>query len=421
MSSHSLPAAPAGSARRLCVQSRCLVRPVAPLGLPLVDASLLPRRWRMALLIGLRFGLWLSGERFRPTYLMRRARRAVECRRDACGRPQPPDARRFRCSPAVRSRICCPYRVFTWRWLEASSSSDPDFVAAMRAAGASSANSSGGCGRSDYRLHTLLRHFGRAGSTQRADVMALVGFGAKLFDRPALTLRSVAVAMTVVILLQPEAVVTPGFQMSFAAPSCANRALRILAPDRPARMAGDAVAGRRMDRRCGCNVHYRVARHDAARVASFQSRGGIQRGHQPCNVANHQFVDDARCRGNCCRRAFRSPGSVSGPPGKETPASCLRLPGTLRASRRISILPRLGAAAMLWAAIAIAAFCIFRASGRRLARAAGWVALADAVAGPSASGLHRHLWFSLCPDSQGLGCCQRLAPLQRAGAASDRR
>lgn len=54
-------------------------------------------------------------------------------------------------------------------------------------------------------------------ATQRAYIMALIAFGAKLFDRPALSLRSVAVALAVVVVLQPESVVTPGFQMSFAA------------------------------------------------------------------------------------------------------------------------------------------------------------------------------------------------------------
>lgn len=54
-------------------------------------------------------------------------------------------------------------------------------------------------------------------ATQRAYVIAMIGFGAKLFDRPALSLRSLAIAMAIVVILQPEAVVTPGFQMSFAA------------------------------------------------------------------------------------------------------------------------------------------------------------------------------------------------------------
>lgn len=54
-------------------------------------------------------------------------------------------------------------------------------------------------------------------ATQRAYIIALIGFGAKLFDRPAISLRSLAIALAAVVLLQPEAVVTPGFQMSFAA------------------------------------------------------------------------------------------------------------------------------------------------------------------------------------------------------------
>jgi competence protein ComEC len=54
-------------------------------------------------------------------------------------------------------------------------------------------------------------------ATQRAYIMALIGFGAKLLDRPAISLRSLAVSMVCVVALQPETVVTPGFQMSFAA------------------------------------------------------------------------------------------------------------------------------------------------------------------------------------------------------------
>ena len=49
------------------------------------------------------------------------------------------------------------------------------------------------------------------------DMLDHMAVGAKLFDRPAISLRSLAVALTVVVLYQPEAVATPGFQMSFAA------------------------------------------------------------------------------------------------------------------------------------------------------------------------------------------------------------
>ena len=54
-------------------------------------------------------------------------------------------------------------------------------------------------------------------ATERAFVIALVGFGALLFDKRALSLRSVSVAASLVLLLRPNALLGPGFQMSFAA------------------------------------------------------------------------------------------------------------------------------------------------------------------------------------------------------------
>jgi competence protein ComEC len=44
-----------------------------------------------------------------------------------------------------------------------------------------------------------------------------VGFGALLFDKRALSLRSVSVAAFLVVLFRPSALLGPGFQMSFAA------------------------------------------------------------------------------------------------------------------------------------------------------------------------------------------------------------
>lgn len=58
---------------------------------------------------------------------------------------------------------------------------------------------------------------GGAVATERAFVMVAVALGAVIFDRRALTLRSVALAALVVLSLRPEAVLSPGFQMSFAA------------------------------------------------------------------------------------------------------------------------------------------------------------------------------------------------------------
>ncbi|SEO95279.1 competence protein ComEC [Salinihabitans flavidus] len=54
-------------------------------------------------------------------------------------------------------------------------------------------------------------------ATQRAFVMAAVALFAVMVDRRAISLRAVAIAALIVLLLRPEAVLSPGFQMSFAA------------------------------------------------------------------------------------------------------------------------------------------------------------------------------------------------------------
>lgn len=51
----------------------------------------------------------------------------------------------------------------------------------------------------------------------RSFVMACVAFGAILIDRPAISMRGLALAAFVVVLIFPESVIEPGFQMSFAA------------------------------------------------------------------------------------------------------------------------------------------------------------------------------------------------------------
>ncbi|MEM9180361.1 MAG: ComEC/Rec2 family competence protein, partial [Pseudomonadota bacterium] len=58
---------------------------------------------------------------------------------------------------------------------------------------------------------------GASVSTQRAFIMSAVLFGAVLFDRTALSLRSLSIAMIAILALAPWSVLTPGFQMSFAA------------------------------------------------------------------------------------------------------------------------------------------------------------------------------------------------------------
>ena len=52
---------------------------------------------------------------------------------------------------------------------------------------------------------------------ERAAITAAIAFGAILADRQAISLHALALAAMAVLLLQPEAIVAPGFQMSFAA------------------------------------------------------------------------------------------------------------------------------------------------------------------------------------------------------------
>ena len=58
---------------------------------------------------------------------------------------------------------------------------------------------------------------GAAVPATRAYVMLTTMLLAILFDRPALSMRSVAMAAAIVLLLLPESIIEPGFQMSFAA------------------------------------------------------------------------------------------------------------------------------------------------------------------------------------------------------------
>nr|WP_246413588.1 ComEC/Rec2 family competence protein [Rubricella aquisinus] len=58
---------------------------------------------------------------------------------------------------------------------------------------------------------------GGAVATQRAFVMVTVVLFAVLIDRPAFTLRAVALAAAIILITAPESIAGPGFQMSFAA------------------------------------------------------------------------------------------------------------------------------------------------------------------------------------------------------------
>lgn len=64
---------------------------------------------------------------------------------------------------------------------------------------------------------TYLALSGASVSTQRAFIMVLIAMLAILADRPAVSLRTVAVAALVILILRPESLMQAGFQMSFGA------------------------------------------------------------------------------------------------------------------------------------------------------------------------------------------------------------
>ena len=65
-------------------------------------------------------------------------------------------------------------------------------------------------------------------ATERAFVMAAVVLVAVMLDRRAISLRSVALAATILLVWQPEALLGPGFQMSFAATTALVAVYRLI-------------------------------------------------------------------------------------------------------------------------------------------------------------------------------------------------
>ncbi len=82
---------------------------------------------------------------------------------------------------------------------------------------------------------------GASVSAQRAFIMAAVMFVAMLLDRPAITLRNVAIAAIVIIVVTPSAVMEAGFQMSFAATVALVAVFEELRLRRMRRSAADRV------------------------------------------------------------------------------------------------------------------------------------------------------------------------------------
>lgn len=93
-------------------------------------------------------------------------------------------------------------------------------------------------------LFVLTAYFALSGggaATLRSYVMALIMFAAILVDRPAISMRNLAIAAFIVLALEPEGVMEPGFQMSFMAVAALIAAWEFWRDHRAARLTDDDV------------------------------------------------------------------------------------------------------------------------------------------------------------------------------------
>jgi competence protein ComEC len=82
---------------------------------------------------------------------------------------------------------------------------------------------------------------GGGAATLRAYVMALIMFAAILVDRPAISMRNLAIAAFIVLAIEPEGIMEPGFQMSFMAVAALIAAWEFWREHRAARLTDDDV------------------------------------------------------------------------------------------------------------------------------------------------------------------------------------
>jgi competence protein ComEC len=222
-------------------------------------------------------------------------------------------------------------------------------------------------------------------ATQRAFIIALIGFGAKLFDRPALSLRSLAIALAVVVLYQPEAVVTPGFQMSFAA-SGALIALyemwpKMDRPDRPGILARVSawIIGAAATSLVASLSTMPFALHHFDRAALFSVIA---------NIVSTPIIT-LWTTPAAAFAAIAAPFGLDEPflwlMGKSLEIVLVISRYSVEYSPEID-LPRMGASAMAFAGAAIALFCVFTRRGRVFAIIPATAAIALWLTAPQAIG-----------------------------------
>ncbi len=114
--------------------------------------------------------------------------------------------------------MCCRSPAITWRWSQASSFLYSGLGLRCFQCVASRYPIKKWAALAALGMATFyLLLSGAEVATQRAYIMTAIVLIGVVFDRPALTLRTICVAALILLAISPESIVHPSFQMSFAA------------------------------------------------------------------------------------------------------------------------------------------------------------------------------------------------------------
>ena len=148
---------------------------------------------------------------------------------------------------------------------------------------------------------------GSGAATQRSYIMLAVVFLAIIVDRPAISLRNLALAALLILILQPESAIQASFQMSFMA--VMGLAAFFEYWNRP--KTGARVSDRKPENllcakilqdRLGLNPHNTDSRQLLfnSRRLSFRQAGALRRSGQWLGHSRDQPRRDALCRAERC-------------------------------------------------------------------------------------------------------------------------
>ena len=214
--------------------------------------------------------------------------------------------------------MCCRSPAITWPLSRASSSSpSARRLRSFRLSPAAIRSRNGRRSRRCCVAAFYLLLSGAEVATQRAFIMTAIVLIGVMFDRPALTLRTIAVAALAVLLIAPQALVHPSFQMSFAATLALVAAYErglpwFSTPPGNAMGHADCALGRAGSGRAHHCVDRRGPRHNALCRLPFPSSRALWRDRQSPRHADCFGLGDAGGLAGVVRHSVRLRRLTSG-------------------------------------------------------------------------------------------------------------